>query len=139
MLAKIVNPSPFFIDVVSLGDLGKYFFVASTHLGAAVAMVSGTVAQGVIRMVQISNNNCVFEGTIDGLTPGQHAIAIHEAGDLSSGCDRLVLLLCYYSQYTGLLQTKIIDSTNPQKFLLMVHCLQCLLAPEPHLFPLAEV
>ena len=56
-------------------------------------MVSGTVAQGVIRMVQINNNNCIFEGTIDGLTPGQYALAIHEAGDLSSGCERLVRML----------------------------------------------
>ena len=83
------------------------FFVASTHLGTAVAMVSGTVAQGVIRMVQLSNNNCVFEGTIDGLTPGQHALAIHEAGDLSLGCDRLVFLLYYYYQYSGLLTVQI--------------------------------
>ena len=77
----------------------KCFFVAGTHLGAAVAMVSGTVAQGVIRLVQINNNNCIFEGTIDGLTPGQHAVAIHEAGDLSSGCERLARKFYCYMYY----------------------------------------
>ena len=93
-------------------------------------MVSGTVAQGVIRMVQLSNDNCVFEGTIDGLTPGQHALAIHEAGDLSSGCDRLVFLLYYYYQYTDLLTAQICE-----KVLLAVHCKQCLLARQFYPFP----
>lgn len=66
----------------------QYKFLASSHLGAAVAMVSGTLAKGVIRMVQLDNETCVFEGTVDGLIPGQHALAVHEAGDLSAGCER---------------------------------------------------
>ncbi len=61
------------------------------HLGAAVAMVSGALAKGVIRMVQLDSETCVFEGTVDGLASRAHDIAIHEAGDLSAGCDRFVL------------------------------------------------
>ena len=64
-------------------------FLGGSYLGAAVAMVSGSAAQGVIRMIQTSNSSCIFEGTIDGLSQGQYGIAIHEAGDLSLGCARL--------------------------------------------------
>ena len=48
---------------------------------------SGQV-QGVIRMAQLSKDNCGIEGTIDGLAPRQHFLYIHEFGDLSQGCLR---------------------------------------------------
>jgi len=64
-------------------------------LGAAVAMVGkdgdyftpGT--QGVIRFNQLDKNRCVVEGTIDGLPPGDHGLAVHETGDVSEGCASL--------------------------------------------------
>lgn len=64
-----------------------------THLGAAVSMVAGSArlydsVKGVIRMVQVNEEICVLEGTIDGLQPGEHALRIHNNGDLSQGCDR---------------------------------------------------
>ena len=34
----------------------------------------------------ISYFSCVVEGTIDGLSPGEHGLAVHEAGDVSQGC-----------------------------------------------------
>ena len=43
---------------------------------------------GVIRMVQATQNECVIDGTIDGLTPGNHGLHIHEFGDLSNACNR---------------------------------------------------
>jgi len=57
-----------------------------SHLGAAVAeMRSGSVL-GVARFVQVSEDLCVIDGTVDGLTPGLHGLNIHELGDLSQGC-----------------------------------------------------
>ncbi|KAL9962742.1 hypothetical protein ACROYT_G031878 [Oculina patagonica] len=56
------------------------------HLGAAVVeMRSGSIL-GVTRFVQVSEDLCVIDGTIDGLTPGLHGLNIHELGDLSQGC-----------------------------------------------------
>ena len=64
-------------------------------LGAAVCMMSGCTIQGVTRLVQLDEDQCVIEGTIDGLTPGSYRLAVHEYGDLSNGCDRLDLPQLY--------------------------------------------
>ena len=59
-------------------------------LGAAVAMlgVDGDYfspgPKGVIRLTQLMSG-CVIEGTVDGLSPGHHGLAIHETGDTSQG------------------------------------------------------
>nr|CAB3228946.1 copper chaperone for superoxide dismutase-like [Phallusia mammillata] len=60
--------------------------VGGKHLGAAVAEISGTKVRGVVRMLQLDEQNCLFEGTLDGLSPGEHGLNIHEFGDLSNGC-----------------------------------------------------
>lgn len=71
---------------------------ATGNLGAAVAAVGGALGafrqgqekpvQGVVRFIQLDENTCAIDGTIDHLTPnGEHAISIHESGDLSLGCD----------------------------------------------------
>ncbi|KXJ19071.1 copper chaperone for superoxide dismutase [Exaiptasia diaphana] len=58
------------------------------HLGAAVAMMSGSNGtKGLTRFVQVTRENCVIDGTIDGLSPGLHGFHIHEFGDLSNGCN----------------------------------------------------
>ncbi|KAK3738856.1 hypothetical protein QZH41_015063, partial [Actinostola sp. cb2023] len=58
------------------------------HLGAAVAIINGSNGtKGLARFVQVSKDNCVIDGTIDGLCPGLHGIHIHEFGDLSDGCN----------------------------------------------------
>ena len=59
-------------------------------LGAAVSMIGGDDGvQGVTRLVQTDSDNCVIEGTLDGLKPGKkHHIKIHEFGDISKGCYR---------------------------------------------------
>ncbi|XP_013404594.1 copper chaperone for superoxide dismutase isoform X1 [Lingula anatina] len=60
----------------------------SQHLGAAVAMIEGPVSvKGVTRLVQIDENKCVIDGTLDGLTPGKNQLSIHELGDISLGCE----------------------------------------------------
>uniref|UniRef100_A0A8C5N405 Superoxide dismutase [Cu-Zn] n=1 Tax=Leptobrachium leishanense TaxID=445787 RepID=A0A8C5N405_9ANUR len=59
----------------------------SRNLGAAVAMLSGEgLIQGVVRFLQASEDNCIIDGTLDGLSPGLHGVHIHEFGDLSEGC-----------------------------------------------------
>ncbi|XP_048590406.1 copper chaperone for superoxide dismutase [Nematostella vectensis] len=64
------------------GRAGK----TAQHLGAAVAMIDCEKVQGLTRFVQVSGDNCIIDGTIDGLTPGNHGFHIHEFGDFSNGC-----------------------------------------------------
>ena len=49
--------------------------------------------KGVVRMTQIDGHQCVIEGTVDGLLPGLHGLAIHETGDTSQGRGLNILLL----------------------------------------------
>ena len=42
--------------------------------------------KGVIRLTQLDSDQCLIEGTVDGLSPGLHGLAIHETGDTSQGC-----------------------------------------------------
>ncbi|XP_069821347.1 copper chaperone for superoxide dismutase-like isoform X1 [Dendropsophus ebraccatus] len=63
--------------------------VRSQNLGAAVAMMAGMGSvQGVVRFLQVSEDTCIIDGTVDGLSPGLHAIHINEFGDISLGCER---------------------------------------------------
>ncbi|GAB6031730.1 hypothetical protein CHUAL_009473 [Chamberlinius hualienensis] len=58
----------------------------SSHLGAAVAAVTGSDAiVGVVRFIQMDHNKCIIDGTIDGLSPGEHGFHVYEYGDLSEG------------------------------------------------------
>lgn len=72
---------------------------------AAVAMLGGNTgysfgsAKGVIRMIQVNDETCVIDGTIDGLSPGPHGLHVHECGDISKGCDSV-------GQHFNLLDTK---------------------------------
>ena len=56
--------------------------------------------KGLIRLVQTDEQNCVIEGTIDGLPPGHHALCVHECGDVSEGCERLVLCFNSSTEYS---------------------------------------
>ncbi|XP_014251592.1 copper chaperone for superoxide dismutase [Cimex lectularius] len=58
---------------------------------AAVAMLGGTIGyglgvKGVVRFVQ-RGDDCVIDGTVDGLSPGYHGLHIHECGDITEGCN----------------------------------------------------
>lgn len=56
-------------------------------LGAAVAMMSGAgPVQGVVRFLQLSEERCLIDGTIDGLEPGAHGLHVHSLGDLTLDC-----------------------------------------------------
>ena len=46
---------------------------------------------GLVRFIQTDDEQCVIEGTVDGLLPNAPVqINIHEYGDLSNGCDRYI-------------------------------------------------
>jgi copper chaperone for superoxide dismutase len=88
------------VDVVRavLEGAGKRAVVVGAGArGAAVAMLGsggdflagGGGPRGVVRLTQVDGEQCVIEGVVDGLSPGQHGLAIHEAGDTSRGCASL--------------------------------------------------
>ncbi|XP_060775838.1 copper chaperone for superoxide dismutase-like [Neoarius graeffei] len=56
-------------------------------LGAAVAMLSGAgPVQDMVRFLQLSEDCCLIDGTIDGLEPRAHGLHVHELGDLTHDC-----------------------------------------------------
>ena len=61
--------------------------VTASHLGSAAALISSSDVKGVIRVLQQTEDQCLFDGTVDGLSPNQsHLVNVHELGDLSNGC-----------------------------------------------------
>lgn len=51
--------------------------------------MSNERSKGITRMIQLENNKCIIEGTIDGLKPKSlHKLFVHELGNLSEGCER---------------------------------------------------
>ncbi|KAG0192496.1 hypothetical protein DFQ28_008995 [Apophysomyces sp. BC1034] len=48
-----------------------------------VAMPAGK--QGLARFVQIDEDTCLIDMTVEGLAPGKHGVHIHELGDISKG------------------------------------------------------
>ncbi|KAI9252328.1 superoxide dismutase, partial [Phascolomyces articulosus] len=65
------------------------------HSGAAVCIFdtygtdpTGALPQGtngLARFVQIDDETCLIDLTVEGLTPGEHGVHIHELGDISRG------------------------------------------------------
>ncbi|KAM6959949.1 copper chaperone for superoxide dismutase [Tautogolabrus adspersus] len=56
-------------------------------LGSAVAMLAGVGnTVGVVRFLQLSEERCLIDGTIDGLEPGPHGLHVHTLGDLTQDC-----------------------------------------------------
>lgn len=76
-------------DFFSIYAVGK-------PLGAAVSALYSNMnqpferrAHGLVRFIQADDEQCIIEGTVDGLAPNSPArINVHEFGDLSNGCDR---------------------------------------------------
>ena len=60
--------------------------------------------QGVVRFTQTDSETCIIDGTLDGLNPGEHGLAIHECGDISGGC----------STGKSFSEALILASVNPQ-------------------------
>lgn len=65
------------------------YFSLFGDLGSAVAMLAGAGnIQGVVRFLQLSEEACLIDGTIDGLDPGPHGLHVHTLGDLTQDCLR---------------------------------------------------
>lgn len=63
------------------------------HHGAAVVVLKAYnegSGLGLARLVQTTPTQCVVDATIDGLPEGDYQVSVHEYGDLSRGCERLV-------------------------------------------------
>lgn len=78
----------------SISKVKNYIIFYNIDTSSAVTMLGGNSGytvnnkiMGVIRFAQ-TPDGCLIDGTIDGLTPGEHGIHIHECGDISQGCDR---------------------------------------------------
>jgi len=54
--------------------------------GVSILEAGEETIKGVIRFVQATPEICIIDGTIDGLTPGDHSIEVHECGDISKDC-----------------------------------------------------
>lgn len=58
--------------------------------GSAVSQFLGAFTpaiRGLVRFTQVADQKTVVEVDLDGLSPGEHALAVHESGDLSRGCE----------------------------------------------------
>eukprot|EP00794_Sanderia_malayensis_P011691 gene11691-12904_t len=55
------------------------------HVATAVSHVFGNNVNGLVRFVQIDDDACIIDGTVDGLLEGKHGIHINELGDISNG------------------------------------------------------
>ncbi len=78
-----------------LKGMGSGLTESMQNIDSAVAELSSHHSKpynvmGVIRFVQLDENYCAIDGTIDGLNQGNYALHIHEYGDLSDVFNRYV-------------------------------------------------
>ncbi|XP_030758816.1 copper chaperone for superoxide dismutase-like [Sitophilus oryzae] len=59
---------------------------AGSSAGVSILEAGDANVNGVVRFVQATPDVCIIDGTVDGLPPGKHRIAIYECGDISRGC-----------------------------------------------------
>lgn len=83
-----------------------------SHHGAAVAALRPRgegKGVGLVRLVQVSKEHCLIEATVDGLSPLQHEVKVHEYGDLSEGGDRCVcfIIVMYYVHHVLILSLQL--------------------------------
>ncbi|TPX67774.1 hypothetical protein SpCBS45565_g03580 [Spizellomyces sp. 'palustris'] len=69
---------------------------SAQHLGAAVCIFESfpgatgwaqTNNKGLARMVQVDDEICLVDVTVDGMPPGELSVSLHECGDISGGCE----------------------------------------------------
>jgi len=41
-------------------------------------------------MTQLSPEQCIIDGTLDGLASGSHDVKVHVYGDITEGCNRYI-------------------------------------------------
>ena len=71
-------------SLAALRGLGPCSPNSSTvDVDSAVAELTTSAINGVVRFVQLNQDVCAVDGVIDGLVPGSYAIDVYEYGDLS--------------------------------------------------------
>jgi len=87
VILNTTEPSNIIQDALeSTGMLAVLKGHGATHLGAAVSILRDNgIIKGLVRFTQVEERRCVIDGSFSGLTPGKHALHIHELGDLSDG------------------------------------------------------
>lgn len=93
---------------------------AGSQAGVAILDIGDKGIQGVVRFFQ-NRGTCVVDGTVDGLKPGKHGLAIHECGDVSNGtiysAKIFHLYLCIHSR--RLLEVKVLKSVLEVNFIIV--------------------
>ena len=73
--------------VIIKGVGSTLFSSAVAVLGYPVGFTKGDV-RGVVRITEVQEE-CIFDGVIDGLSPGAHGFHVYSSGNLSQGCDSI--------------------------------------------------
>ncbi|XP_047522974.1 uncharacterized protein LOC125061545 [Pieris napi] len=93
VMVETVLPSAIIVDIVSKTYGKRAVLQGFGETQSAVAMVSnqcgGTKVMGVVRFQQTDQGPLVADGSIDGLSPGQHGLHVHDMGDISEGCQSI--------------------------------------------------
>ncbi|KAI8822502.1 superoxide dismutase [Fimicolochytrium jonesii] len=100
IIESVTPPSLLFnaLRSTGLGTVlkGQTSATGAQHIGAAVCIFECFTGakgwaqhnnKGLARMVQLDNDTCLFDVTVDGMPPGEHSVSIHECGDISGGCE----------------------------------------------------
>ncbi|KAJ0184370.1 hypothetical protein K1T71_000793 [Dendrolimus kikuchii] len=90
-MVETTLPSAQILDTVAKASGRRAVLQGFGETQSAVAMISSqsccnSKVLGVIRFQQSPEGPLVADGSIDGLTEGQHGLHVHDAGDLSQGC-----------------------------------------------------
>lgn len=84
-LLRVLEQTGLRTRIIGLGKEGHNQGCAMCALGFIGERPVGTIL-GIVRFVQLTDDELHIEGTLTGLSPGLHGLHIHEFGDLSSGC-----------------------------------------------------
>ncbi|CAK1553216.1 unnamed protein product [Leptosia nina] len=93
VVVETVLPSTMVVDIVSRVSGKRAVLQGFGETQSAVAMVAnqcrGSRVMGVVRFQQTEEGPLVADGSIDGLTPGEHGLHVHDMGDISEGCNSI--------------------------------------------------
>jgi len=60
---------------------------AISSLGGRTGYSIKKSIKGIVRFIE-TPEGCVIDGTVNGLSPGEHGMHIHEYGDITDGCNK---------------------------------------------------
>ena len=101
-VSEAIEACGYKVRLIGQGDVDAFGEALASALGtdlrtlrqslAAVAEFKGEKynhgdVKGTVRFVQVNEEVILAEAALDGLTPGKHAICVHESGDLTRGIE----------------------------------------------------